>query len=576
MSFRRRDYPEVLDGLLTALLGGVSAESHPYPPPGDTARPRHLLDAPPARALVSVFGTLNGQSHRFRADRDIALLPDGRAIAWGEGGDRPDAGTLISVNYLRKEGQATLSDIEVGSVARTLTEAFALESARLYAQMQAVYDAGFIDTATGRSLERVVALLGLERVPAGRPAATLRFERARGATGAITISAGTRVIDAAVAVEYETLDNVTMDPAQDHVTVSARDVEPANTPVPADTLTVLTVPIAGVGAVINPAPASRAAEAETDEALRRRARGFLHASERGTVGALRAELARLGLQGEIAEPADRPGVVVVTPVAAALSPEQTEQLRAALDDSRPAGVRVELAGIVAPAAVDLDLALVTRATLAEPERRAAHAAVRKSVSAFFETLPIREDARLNRLVGAVLSVPGVEDVTVEGARTRSGGAVTDVLDAAAGLLSLSGAPTVLGELALADPALPSTADLVIRFPETAAVPDRAAATAALEAALAEAAAGNSRVFEWGHVIRALPAPVGSGESYAAWDQAAPPPALPTDAGDYVVTLVIHQASGLTRILAAPGDRYSLTAGERLRLEAVTLDVVAGG
>jgi uncharacterized phage protein gp47/JayE len=576
MSFRRRDYPEVLDGLLTALVGGISAESHAYPPPGGDSPPRHLLEVPPARALVSVFGSRNGASVRFAAGTDIALSADGRALVWAEGGNRPDSGTLVSVNYLREGGQATLSDIEVGSVARTVTEAFALESARLHAQMQAVHDAGFIDTATGRSLERVVALLGIQRVPAGRPMVTLRFQRARGAPGAITIPAGTRVIDAGVTVEYETLETVTMDPAQDRITVAARDLEPANSPVPAEALSVLTVPIAGIATVTNAAAASFAAAAETDAGLRTRARGFLHASERATLGGLEAVLAQFGLKGGIAEPEDRPGVVVVTPVAGTLSAEQTEQLRAALKDARPAGIKVELAGTMAPAQVDLDLALVTRETLSDQSRRAAHEAVRKAVAGFFDALPIDEDARINRLVGAVLAVPGVEDVTLTGARRLAGTAAADVLDANEGVLRLADTPTMLRTLALADPGLPTTADLVIRFPAAATVPDRGAMAAALEAALAEATAGSAREFAWGHVVRALPEPVGSGQSYASWDQASPRPALPTGAGVYVVTLMIHQASGLTRILAGPGDSHALTPGERLRLDAVTLDPVAGG
>ena len=34
MSFRRRTYPEVMENVLTGLIGGVAAESHAYPPNG--------------------------------------------------------------------------------------------------------------------------------------------------------------------------------------------------------------------------------------------------------------------------------------------------------------------------------------------------------------------------------------------------------------------------------------------------------------------------------------------------------------------------------------------------------------
>ena len=59
MSVRRRDYPEVLETMLTGLAGGTSAEAHPYPPPGDGTKTK--LDAPPAPRLVSVYGERNGK-----------------------------------------------------------------------------------------------------------------------------------------------------------------------------------------------------------------------------------------------------------------------------------------------------------------------------------------------------------------------------------------------------------------------------------------------------------------------------------------------------------------------------------
>jgi uncharacterized phage protein gp47/JayE len=572
MSFRRRDYPEVLDNLLTALVGGVSAEPHPYPPPGSGSPPRHLLDMPPARRLVSVFGESNGTAFRFRERADCELSPDGTALLWREGGARPDAGTLVHVNYLRQDVPATLTDLEIGGVARTIVEAMGRELARLYAQLEAVYDAAFLDSATRGALDRVVALLGLERVPAERPIATLRFERARGAPGAVTIPAGTRVIDENVEVEYETTATVTMSPAQTHITVAARDLEPANEPVPADTLTEVAMPIAGIVGVTNPAPAARPAQAETDAELRARARNFLHASEKATLGALRNALARQLVQGEISEPADQPGVVLISAVAEDLTPERREQLIAALEDTRPAGVRVKLAQVLAPARVDLELEIATRASLPEPERRAAHEAVRKAVEGYFRALPIREDARVNRIVGLVLAVPGVEDVTLRAARLREGTASIDVLDAAAGIIALADRPTVLADLGIADPSLPTRADLTIRFPVSVAAPDENAVAAALEAAFAYlAAAQGPRHISFGKLLRVLPPPVGQGETLAAHDAADPKPALPETAGDYAVTLFVHQASGLTRILAAPGDRHDLSPGERLLLDTLTIE-----
>ena len=62
---------------------------------------------------------------------------------------------------------------------RTLAESAALEIARLYAQLDAVYRAGFIDTATGESLDHVVALLGVERVRGGRATGEVELDADR-------------------------------------------------------------------------------------------------------------------------------------------------------------------------------------------------------------------------------------------------------------------------------------------------------------------------------------------------------------------------------------------------------------
>lgn len=579
MSFRRRDYPELLDNLLTALVGGIAAEPHPFPPPGDQTAPRHLLDSPPARLLVSIFGERNALPYRFRPDADAELSRDGTAVLWRAGGARPDPGTLVHINYLRRDEPATLTDIEVGGVARTLVEAVGHELARLYAQLEAVRDAGFLESATGSALDKVVALLGIQRVPADRATAGLEFARAAGTPGAITIPAGTRVIDPDVQVEYETVETVTLAPAQTRVRVDARDVEPANDPVEAGMLTVLVVPIAGIAAVSNPAPARRAAAAESDAELRTRARTVLEGSEKATRGALSGVLARQLVHGEISEPPDQPGTVVITPVAEDLTPERREQLTAALRDTRAAGVTVELTERQVPARVLLEVEVTTGPGLLDTDRAAAHETVRGAIEDYFAALPIAEDARVNQIVGRVLAVPAVQDVTLLSAQVEEDGVVSDRLDRAAGIIALADTPTVLAELSISDAGLPTRADLVIRFPTGESVPDRTAVTTALEDAFtyltaqaALATSGPERVLSYGKLLRVLPDPVGEGATLTSFDTAdEPKPPLPTSADPYDVTLFVAQANGLTRILGAAGDSYTLSTRERLALQTVTVE-----
>ena len=577
MSFRRRDYPEVLETMLTSLAGGVAAEVHPYPPAGGEApTPRMLLEAPPARLLVSVHGARNGLSYRFKAGSDFELSASGAEVVWKAGAARPDAGTLVEVNYLRRDDPAQLTDFEVGGVARTLVEATAHEAARLHTELEGVYNAAFVETSSGRSLDHVVALVGVERVPAGRARASLRFSRDPASVGAITIAAGTRVIDPDVQVEYETVEAVTMSPAQTRITAEAQDVEPGNPPVAADVLTILPVPIAGIASVTNPAPARRADNAESDAELRTRARSFLQGSERGTIGALQAAMARQGVKGEVTEPSDRPGVVIIRPVTEALTPERREQLLKAIDDARPAGVRVELATAAAPVGLALSMLIATGGGLDDKARRAAHEEVREAVDIFFAALPIREDARINHLVGVVLAVPGIEDVTLLSARLLLQGGPEERLHAEDGVIALAGVAVTLADLSLADPRLPTRADLSIRFPAGDPVPDRYAVAAALEGAFADlgkAAEGTGThaagELSFGKLLLVLPSPVGAGMTLGAFD-AAPVP-LPDSSGSYQVALFIAQANGLTRVLAAPGDSYGLASHERLALQSVTIE-----
>ena len=193
MSFRRHIFPEVLDALLTKLVGGEAAESHPFPPDDKGPPFKHSLLRPNVVDIVSVYGSLNGDPHLFRKNADYALQ-NGNTLQWAtKGADLPDEGTLIYVNYTTQSAQPVVTDIQTGSVVRTLSESFGLEIASLYAQLQTVYDSGFVDTATGAALDKVVALLGIQRVRGGRAARQIEFTRVQGSRGTITVPAGTRI-----------------------------------------------------------------------------------------------------------------------------------------------------------------------------------------------------------------------------------------------------------------------------------------------------------------------------------------------------------------------------------------------
>jgi uncharacterized phage protein gp47/JayE len=589
VTFTRRGFPEVLSNLLTSIVGGVSAEVHPFPPPGANGGPfRHSLQHPPAADVDAVYGSRNGQPHLFRKNVDYKLI-DPQTIEWQtRGAELPDSGALIYINYFPRAAQTLLTDLEVGSVVRTLAESTALEIARLYAQLEAVYQSGYVDTATGASLDNVVALLGIERVRGGRASGDIEFTRAGEASGTISIPAGTRVITADGEIEYATTKSVQMAPGQTVIRVAARDVE-SNEPLPADALTVLPLPIAGIASVTNPAPTTPTARDESDEEVRARAKHFLHGSERATLAAIQQELASEGVQAEVKERLDEPGFVDVIPtIEGAMLPEVRRRLETAIALVKPAGVRVELKQPVPPRRVNLGLLLTTASGLLEQDLRTAHRAVRDSVEAFLAAVPIDENGSLNRLVGSILSVPTVQDVRVLSATWSVSGAETSVLNREAGTMEIAASPTVLGDLTMADPNLATQVTVTITFPPTAVPADAPSIQAALVGAfsylnnlnaadLAPGATDPRRAVSFGKLLFAIPLPLDPAlkptGSLVSLETGPLPVAFMIE--PYAVQFVFTDGTGLSHILERHSDVYTLTPFERLALASVEVDAARG-
>jgi hypothetical protein len=355
---------------------------------------------------------------------------------------------------------------------------------------------------------------------------------------------------------------VTMRQAQTTVRVVARDLV-QNDPLPADALTLLPVPIAGVGRVTNPGPTAIAAQDETDDELRTRAKNVIHGSERATLGAIRQALSGAGITAEV-DDTSTPGVVRITPHVESMPPDLQQRLLQSLENVRPAGVAVELAAAAPPAKVNLELRLETAEGLLAQDLRAAQRAVRERIGDFFERLELKEAASTNQLVGLVLTVPGVKDVRLVSATlVEDGGPPQDVLDITDGKLALENHVTVLGDLHIADPNLPTLVDVTISYPDGETPPDPATVRAALTEAIAalnnanDAAGTAGTTISFAQLLSATPLP---GKTT--------PASIVDDAFPYAVTFALTLESGLTQVLAGDDDAYTLAPFERLSLSGV--------
>ena len=545
MSFRRRTFPEVLESLLTSLTGGVAAETPPVPAARcDSAAVRERAAAAARRRRRLGLGHARRRAAPVPQERRLqALRPTGARSSGRRGRGVPDPGTLISSTTGPPARSPTLTDLQVGSVLRTLAETTALEIARLYALLESVYRSGFVDTATdARSTTSSRCSGSSGCAAAARPARS--SSRAPGALGEITIPAGTRVVTADGGVEYETTETVTMRPARARSASSRATWSRTTRCRPARSRCCRCRSPASRRSRTRRRPRSSRRD-ESDDELRTRAKNFLHGSERATLGAIQQAMHGAGITADIDEDVDarrrpdhaaRRGDAAGSPAAAARARSRTCGRRASSSSSARPRRRAK---------VNLELRLETasRPARAGPARGAAGGPRRGDE--FFAQLPVREAASINQLVGRVLAVPGVQDVTIVAATvTSNGGPPTSVLDTAGGKLDIEGFPTVLGDLHIADPNLPTLLDVTVSLSRRRRRRPTRRRSAPRSPTRSPPSTPRTRAVAAGAV------------SFAQLLAATPLPGVAARRGDplpYVVKYVFTLESGLSQVLGRAGD-----------------------
>jgi len=481
VTFRAEPFGVFVDDLVSALTGGVVREAFRFLPGQDAYELGHD-DAVPA--TVRAHGLSGDAYARFTSGLDFTTTATAVTFAPSPA-TRPDAGTTFYVSYERApdpQAPPRLTDRNPGSVVRTLAESFSIDFSVLSRQLESIYDAAFLTTATGRDLDQVAALLGVERRTQLFATGEVVFSRPTPAAGDVTIEAGTRVSTADVpAVTVATTDTRKLRAGTNSVAVPVRaDVAGNGGIAAANTLTVVHRPILGVTRVTNPDPTTFRGEAETDEALRSRTRRALDTAGRSTGGAMVGAL--LGVEGireqdvqVVEDHVAFPGVVKIT-VAAELDESRSRRAAALIENYRPAGIRVVHNLVVpttpslpvgpgggategpppAPGTVDgifWNVAAAAAVTPADADLTADQkadlvAAVAAAVSAYVGALGVGSQVVYNQLVAAIMGVEGVHDVVVDLAPAVEGAAVAGA--PVAGRRNLTPAPGTRPRLAPTD------------------------------------------------------------------------------------------------------------------------------
>jgi len=254
-----------------------------------------------------------------------------------------DFSTLVE-GMLEDMGQGKLTDKTEGSVVRTLAEVFARELAVCYQQLDKVYRFGFLDTAEGVALDNVVALLGVKRYQPGHVEGRVTFARRQPAPDDINIIAGTLVTGRDVA-QFQVLRRVTLKKGDTEIDAEIRSVESGVDGVEPRKLVVLPRPIWGIETVTNQSKLILRQNKETDDELRERSRYTLHKTNLGTVSALEIAVRSQGIeQVSVQEQIeDKPGQIEITLGDTQISDNLLEQVKIAIEEVRPAGIRVRVA-----------------------------------------------------------------------------------------------------------------------------------------------------------------------------------------------------------------------------------------
>lgn len=419
MAIRLRPYEEILQDCLTQLTGGVVNEENTY----TKNVSEYPLVQTPVKDISSVSGTVRGEPCTFQKGIDYRLSDDKTVLIWLDG-TKPDENTIFYVGYYPEGAYSPVTDINIGSVLRTLTEAYSREVATLYSQIELAYKSGFVDLAPGKSLDFVVSILGIRRKLAGYAVGKVSFFRSAGVMGNIAIPLNTKVLapptsEKPTPVSFVTTREMTLRRGQQRIDVDiqAEESGPKGV-VEAGAITVMPLAIAGIERVVNFEPTVLGAEEETDEQLRTRAKQVLKERAKATVSALR--LTALGQGARAVEVFDMPqGKVGEVEARIDCEKELKEEIDKALWGTKAAGVLITTR-FSEKVHLELTLKLVSRVDLTSSEIGEIKEKVKTTISDYISSLQTGEKVLGAKIFAIPLGDQRIGEVEVEVKTWREG------------------------------------------------------------------------------------------------------------------------------------------------------------
>lgn len=259
--------------------------------------------------------------------------------------------TMVNDTLRRITNSTNISNINPGSVIRTLVEALLAEQDIQYYQIDKIYNGMGIDTATGSDLDRLVKILGIVRKDATPCIASLTFGRTEPINIDIPIPVGS-----VVSTRTDANGNVTeFVVTQEDAVLSANELTVSvlctakvagNIYIPSNTVVVMNKPILNIEYVNNDDNIVGGSNIESDDELRVRSKDALSLLGRGTVSSLESAVMALdevqdAICIDLARGVGTADITVVTNVIPPPS-ELQEEIKLTIDNYKAAGIDVQI------------------------------------------------------------------------------------------------------------------------------------------------------------------------------------------------------------------------------------------
>jgi uncharacterized phage protein gp47/JayE len=206
-----------------------------------------------------------------------------------------DFETMVSDTLYRIASSTNITNINPGSVIRTIVESILAEVDIEYYQINKLALAMDINTATGEDLDGMIKIIGVTRNNATKCVTGVTFGRSTAFQSDIAIPYGTIIStkpdnDGTVIEFMVSRTNEVLIAGQLTVIVDCIALVAGSVYIPTDTLTIMNSPILNIEYVTNVSDISGGTNTETDSSLRTRAKNSLFLLGKGTMSSLESAI----------------------------------------------------------------------------------------------------------------------------------------------------------------------------------------------------------------------------------------------------------------------------------------------